>query len=80
MVLQSMRSKYEWFVPMLEVLTAHKAAGPRRVSVAKRLAMSNVPNDVTLNADGANEESSFSSVVPVGAHVIEKHCVQPSQL
>ena len=75
-VLQSMSSKYDWFVPMLEVLTAHKAARPRRVSVAKRLssivAVSDVPIiDVTLGADGANEESSFSSVVPIGAHVVE---------
>jgi hypothetical protein len=69
-VLRAMKSGYGWFVPMLEVIATRKAAALRRSSMVKRFssivtakAASAVPNDETLDADRADEESSFSSVV-----------------
>jgi hypothetical protein len=69
-VLQAMKSEYAWFVPMLEVVMAHKAAQHRGSMVVKRLRSSIspvAPRDVALGADAAEEESSFSSVVRLGA-------------
>jgi hypothetical protein len=68
--LRAMESKCAWFVPMLEVILAHKAAEPRRstVSMQLRSSISSVaPSDEASNADGANEESGFSSLVRLGA-------------
>jgi hypothetical protein len=68
--LQAMKLEYAWFVPMLEVVMAHKAALPRRSVVMNRLRSSISPtasSDVALHADAADEES-FSSVVRLGAH------------
>ncbi len=69
-VLRAMKSAFVWFVPMLEVMVAHKAAEPRRSTLVKRLSSivsvnqpSVTPIDVTSSADGADEESGFSSVV-----------------
>jgi hypothetical protein len=64
-VLQAMKSEHAWFVPMLEVVMAPKAAAPPRSSVMKRLRSSitvMAPSDVALHANAA-EESGFSSVV-----------------
>ncbi len=69
-VLQAMQSEYAWFVPMLDVIMAHKATHPRGSVVMKRLRSSISPvasSDVELHADAADEESGFSSVVRLGA-------------
>jgi hypothetical protein len=74
-VLRAMSSGYVWFVPMLEVITAHTAAALRRSSwmkrsssiVAAELPSMIGPSDETLDADGAEGESSFSSVVRLAA-------------
>jgi hypothetical protein len=67
-VLRAMNSKYLWFAPMLETIMAHKAAVPRGSLLMKRLSSSIVsvaPRDAASSADGAQEESGFSSVVTV---------------
>jgi hypothetical protein len=65
-VLGAMKSEYVWFVPMLEVLTMHKAAEARQSTVIKRLSslvtrgievIGVAPIDATMNADGADAES-----------------------
>jgi hypothetical protein len=69
-VLQAMKSEYAWFVPMLEVVMAHKGAQHRGSMVMKRLRSSISPvtsSDVASHADAAEEESGFSSVVRLGA-------------
>jgi hypothetical protein len=70
-VLQAMKSEYAWFVPMLKVVMAHKAAQPRGSVVMNRLRSSIAPVaaiDVASDADRADEEGGFSSVVRLGAH------------
>jgi hypothetical protein len=70
-VLQAMKSEYAWFMPMLEVAMAHKAAERRGSVVMNRLRSSISPvasSDAALHADAAEEESGFSSVVRLGAH------------
>jgi hypothetical protein len=64
-VLRTMTSSYVWFVPMLEVLTVHKAKQARRLTLGKRLSSIVAAEAPSLNveADEADEESSFSSVV-----------------
>jgi hypothetical protein len=69
-VLHAMKSKYAWFTPMLEVVMAHKAAERRGSAVINRLRSIIIPvasSDGVLHADAADEESSFSSVVRLGA-------------
>ncbi len=69
-VLLAMKSKHAWFAPMLETIMAHKAAEPRASMWMKRLSSrltSVAPRDAASNADGADEESGFSSVVRLGA-------------
>jgi hypothetical protein len=69
-VLRAMNSKYGWFAPMLETIMAHKAAEPRGSLWMKRLSSrlaSVAPRDAASSADGAEEESGFSSVVRLGA-------------
>jgi hypothetical protein len=76
-VLQAMESDYAWFVPMLEVVMAHKAAERRGSEVMKRLRSSISPvasSDVALHADAADEESGFSSVVRLGPHGPDALC------
>jgi hypothetical protein len=76
-VLQAMKSEYTWFVPMLEVITAQKAAERRESAVMNRLRSSISPiasSDVALHADAADVESGFSSVVRLGAHGPESLC------
>jgi hypothetical protein len=73
-----MKSEYAWFMPMLEVAMAHKAAqlrgsvrSPIRSVGMNRLRSIISPvasSDVALHADAADEESGFSSVVRLGAH------------
>ena len=69
--LRAMESEYAWFVPMLEVILASKAAEPRRSTyLMKRLRsriQSVVASKEASNADGADEESNFSPVVRLGA-------------
>jgi hypothetical protein len=71
--LQAMKSEHAWFVPMLEVIMAHKAAQPRGSVAMNRLrsmrsSVSSVASsEVALHADAADEESGFSSVVRLGA-------------
>jgi hypothetical protein len=75
--LQAMRSEYAWFMPMLEVVMAHKSAHPRGSVVVNRLRsiISPVASiDVALHADAADEESGFSSVVRLGAHGPDSLC------
>jgi hypothetical protein len=75
--LQAMNSEYAWFMPMLEVVMAHKAAHPRGSALMKRLRSSIGPvasSDVALHADAADEESGFSSVVRLGAHGPDSLC------
>ena len=70
-VLQAMKSKYAWFVPMLEVVMAHKAAQPRGSIIVMGLRSSissAASSDVALHADAADEENGFSSVVRLGAY------------
>jgi hypothetical protein len=70
-VLQVMKSEHAWFVPMLEVVTAHKAAEPRESVLMKRLSrlssrvtvVAPISSAAASNVDGADEESGFSSVV-----------------
>jgi hypothetical protein len=67
-VLRAIKSEYVWFVPMLETIMAHKAAEPRGSLWIKRLSSrstSVASRDAASSADGAVEESSFSSVVTV---------------
>ena len=69
-VLRAMKSKYVWFAPMLRTIMAHTAAEPRGSLLMKRLSSritSVAPRDAASNADGADEESGFSSVVRLGA-------------
>jgi hypothetical protein len=69
-VLRAMNSKYLWFAPMLETIMAHKAEEPRGSLLMKRLSSrltSVAPSDAASSADGAEEESSFFSVVRLGA-------------
>jgi hypothetical protein len=76
-VLQAMQSEYAWFVPMLEVVMAHKAAERRGSEVMVRLRSSIslvASSDVALHADAADEESGFSSVVRLGAHGPDSLC------
>jgi hypothetical protein len=64
--LQAMKSQYAWFLPMLEVIMAPKAAEKRGSLFLRRLKSSIIsasPSDVV-----ADEESGFSSVVRLGAH------------
>ena len=68
-VLRAMKLEYVWFAPMLETIMAHKAAEPRG-SLLMRLSSSIAsvaPKDAASSADGAEEESGFSSVVRLGA-------------
>ncbi len=71
-LLQAMKSEYAWFVPMLEIIMAPKAAQrPRGSTIMERLRsrMSYIASsDVALHADAVDEESGFSSVVRLGAH------------
>jgi len=69
-VLRTMKSSYVWFVPMLEVLTVHKAKQARRSTLGKRLSSIVAVEAPSSNAeaDEADEESSFSSVVWLNAH------------
>ena len=79
-VLRAMKSDYAWFVPMLEVLTAPKSAEPRRPTFVRRLsaivAANNTGSNVALidvtvsNADAADVETSFSSMVWLGTDSI----------
>ena len=74
-VLQAMKSRCEWFIPMLEVITAQKYEELRRSSWIKRLSSSVTakaprvsPRDEMSDAAGADDECSFSSVVRLGQH------------
>ena len=53
-VLQSMQSRWVWFVPMLEVVAAHKATKRRRSSRVRGVA----PYDLTSDAGVVQEETS----------------------
>jgi hypothetical protein len=69
-VLQAMKSDYAWFVPMLEVVMAHKAAQPRGSIIVMGLRSSissAASSDVALHADAADQENGFSCVVRLGA-------------
>ena len=69
-VLQTLKASYVWFVPMLEVLTVHEAKQAPRPILGTRLSSivaAEAPNS-NVEADEANEESSFSSVVWLNAH------------
>ncbi len=66
-VLQVMKSEHAWFVPMLEVLMAHKVAKPRESVRVKRLssrvaAVAPIPT-ISDGPDEVHEESCFNSVV-----------------
>jgi hypothetical protein len=74
-VLRAMKSRFVWFVPMLEVIAADKAAEPLRSGFVRRLSAvvaAEVPSltvvpvgahvDVTRH-DGADEDKPFFSVV-----------------
>jgi hypothetical protein len=71
--LRAMKSDYAWFVPMLKVVMAHKAAEPRGSVVMNRLRSMRssiapvAPIGVASDADTADEESGFRSVVRLGA-------------
>ena len=65
-----MKSQYAWFLPMLEVIMAPKAAEKRGSLFLRRLKssiMPAAPSDV-VEDPVADEESGFSSVVRLGAH------------
>jgi hypothetical protein len=64
-----MKSSYVWFVPMLEVLTVHKAKQARRSTLGKRLSsiVAAEASSCNVEADEADEERSFSSVVWLNA-------------
>jgi hypothetical protein len=75
-VLRTMRSRYAWFVPMLEVLLVVQATERRRSTSSRRLSSLVVPDPeqtataesrihVEPNAEGA-DDGSFDSVVWVG--------------
>jgi hypothetical protein len=66
-VLCTMQSRYAWFVPMLEVLTAHEIAEPRRSVLTQRLGSiapaegqppAHVSNMVFLNVSPPNFDGS----------------------
>jgi hypothetical protein len=81
-LLQAMKSKYAWFVPMLEVIMAHKAAQQPRGSTLMERVRSSISHvassDAALHADAVDEESGFSSVVRLGAHGPVSACVRAS--
>jgi hypothetical protein len=82
-VLRTMKSSYVWFVPMLEVLTVQKAKQTRRSTLGKRLRSIVAAEAPSLNveANEADEESSFSSVVWLNAHTPSRiNCIVPSFL
>jgi hypothetical protein len=68
-VLRAMKSGYVWFGPMLEFIIAHTHGAFRRSSRLSSIFTAKVPSVVpigelvTLGSDGADEESSFTSVV-----------------
>jgi hypothetical protein len=68
-VLRTMKSSYVWFVPMLEVLTVHKTKQARRSTLGKRLSsiVAAEASSCNVEADEADEERSFSSVVWLNA-------------
>jgi hypothetical protein len=75
-VLRAMNSGCVWFVPMLEVITARKAAELHGSTWMKRLSSTVTagvpvlmsPSNEALDADGADEDRSFSSVVRRAQH------------
>jgi hypothetical protein len=69
-VLRTMKSSYVWFVPMLEVLTVHKAKQARRSTLGTRLSSIVAAEVPSLNVEAyeADEESSFNSVVLLHPH------------
>jgi hypothetical protein len=64
-VLRAVTLGHEWFVPMLEVLTAHKAAEVRQATFMKLLMRLATNPDVTVvHVDATHDEQrSFNSVV-----------------
>jgi hypothetical protein len=70
-VLQVMKSEHGWFVPMLEVVLAHKATEPRGSVLMKRvrsrssriIVVAPISSDAASNVYGADGDSGFSSVV-----------------
>jgi hypothetical protein len=66
-VLRTMKSAYVWFVPMLEVVTSHKAAKRSRREGIRRFSAKVKAGDETSNTDGA-DESGFKAVVCLGTH------------
>jgi hypothetical protein len=81
-VLRTMKSSYVWFVPMLEVLTAYKAKQAHRSTLGSRLSLivaAEAPNS-SVEADEADEERSFSSVVWLNVHTFAAptgNCMAP---
>ena len=79
--LQAMKSEYAWFVPMLELVMAHKAAHPRGSVAMHRLRSSISPvasSHGAWHADAADEESGFSPVVRLGAPLAPFCCARTS--
>jgi hypothetical protein len=87
--LRAMKSRYVWFVPMLEVLTARKSTPStetRRSTVIRRFsaiiavddASSAARVDATSNADGADAGRSFSFAVWRFAHLRSVHDSGPN--
>jgi hypothetical protein len=74
-VLHAMKLEYAWFVPMLDVIMAHKAAERRGSVLMNRLRSMRssiapvTPIDAASEAEAANEASGFSSVVRLGARL-----------
>jgi hypothetical protein len=67
-ILHVLKSKNAWFMPMLEVVMAHKAAKRRRSAVFESSISPVAYSGGRLYANAADEESGFSSVVRLGAN------------
>jgi hypothetical protein len=79
--LQAMKSEYAWFVPMLEVVMAHKVAQRRGAAVINRLRSSISPvasSHGAWHADAADDNSGFSPVVQLGAPLAPFCCARTS--
>jgi hypothetical protein len=62
-LLRAMKSAYVWFVPMLEIVSSHKAAKRSRREGIRRFSAKVWAGDAMSNTDGADEESGFKVVV-----------------
>ena len=79
-LLRAMKSAYVWFVPMLEIVSSHKAAKRSRREGIRRFSAKVSAGDAMSNTDGGDEESGFKAVVCLGTHSSTQYCMHPWEL